>query len=228
MGIEEQAVEVRLCGLKCRRFARTKAFINFDKRLFGVDCGILLKRCLDSFVIAEEIKDFLVGAQAQSTDKCRNVDFAVFVDSNIKQIVLIGFIFEPGAAVRNDRGGIELFTGLVMRHTIIDARRTDQLRDNHALRTVNDERAAVCHQREVAHVHFIFFDFARFLIEQSCCDAQRRSIGNITFLALFYGVFRGVIHSVTDEAQHKVAGIVRNVGDIAEHFFQALVEKPLV
>ena len=228
VGVKEQAVEVRLRGLKCRRFARTKTFINFDKRLFGVDCSILFEGCLDSFVIAEKIEDFLVGAQAQSTDKCRNVDFAVFVDADIKQIVLIGFIFEPGAAVRNDRGGIQLFTGLVMRHTIIDARRTDQLGDNHALRTVNDERTAVSHQREVAHVHFVFFDFARFLIQQPSGDAQRRRIGNITFLALFYCVFRGVIHSVTDEAQHKVAGIVRNVGDIAEHFFQALVEKPLV
>ena len=54
MRVEEQAVQMRLRGFECRRLAGTKLFINLDKRLLGIDGGILFKCCFDTLIIAEK------------------------------------------------------------------------------------------------------------------------------------------------------------------------------
>ena len=61
---------------------------------------------LDIGVVAEGVKKLLRRAKSQSTKKNGDRQFAVFVDSYIENIVGIGFIFEPCAAVRNDGGGV--------------------------------------------------------------------------------------------------------------------------
>ena len=58
-----------------------------------------------------------------------------------------------------------------MRHTVVHAGRTDKLRNNNALRTVDYEGTAVCHEREIAHIDFAFFNFARFFVEQPCSNS---------------------------------------------------------
>ena len=164
MRVKEQPVQMRLCGFECRRFTGAQFFIHFNQCLLGVDGGIFFQSRFNTRIIAEKLQDFLIRAQAQSADKGRDEDFAVFVDTDIEQIVLVGLVFQPSAAVRNNGGGIQLFPGFVMRHTVIDARRTHKLGNNHAFRTVDDEGTAVGHQREITHIYFVFFDFARFLI----------------------------------------------------------------
>lgn len=47
-------------------------------------------------------------------------------------------------------------------------------------------------------------------------------------LYILDGVFGSIVHSVIDKAQNKVAGIVRNICDIAEYFLQTFVKKPLI
>ena len=100
---------------------------------------------------------------------------------------------------------------LIDRAGKIHAGRTHELADDHALRAVDDERALLGHEREIAHKYRLLLDFARFLIYKAHCHAQRGAIVDIPLLAFFDGVFRMVkINAVIDELQHQFFGIIRN------------------
>ena len=73
------------------------------------------------------------------------------------------------------------------------ARRTMQLRHDHPLSTVYDERTCVSHEWNLTHVHFLFLDFlyrwlGRFLVHYRQPDfcPKRGCIGKAALLAFFY------------------------------------------
>ena len=86
------------------------------------------------------------------------------------------------------------------------ARRTVQLRHDHALGAVDDERAVVGHERHFAHVDFLLLHFLddrlgrRFLVQdhQAHLGAQRRREGQAALLA-FLDVERRVAQHVRQE-----------------------------
>ena len=161
-------------------------------RLFLLDGGENLN------VLGKEPFDLLVGTQSQRTDKGGDGDLSVFIDSYINHVVDVGLIFQPGAPVGDYGGGIQLFTGfLVVGHGIINTRRTNQLRHNGTLCTVDDEGAGIGHQRKIAHINvFLHFDLAGFLVEQSGTDLERRSIGDFASLALLHTILRLIIQLI--------------------------------
>ena len=74
-----------------------------------------------------------------------------------------------------------------------------QLADDHSLRSVNDERAVICHQGDIAEEDFLLLDVphgfrARFRIlvinRQAHGDFQRRGISHPAFLALSHVIFQ--------------------------------------
>src|SRR5207237_7972019 len=90
-----------------------------------------------------------------------NLDLALAVYPHRQHVLARALDLEPGATVGDELGGEEhparrpvLATGEV------DARGTDQLGDDHALRAVDDEGAFLGHDREVAHEDLGFLDLA--------------------------------------------------------------------
>ncbi len=90
-----------------------------------------------------------------------------------------------------------------------------QLADDHALRSVDDERAVLRHQRDVAEEHFLLFDVANALVAgfrvlvvngQADRDLERRGIGHAALFA-----FR---HVVLQLQAHRVAALVAEVGRV--------------
>jgi len=65
-----------------------------------------------------------------------------------------------------------------------DARRTNELRYDDALGAVDDEGALFGHLREVAHEHNLFFDFAGWLVQETCAHKYWRRIRHVTFATL--------------------------------------------
>ena len=65
-----------------------------------------------------------------------------------------------------------------------NAWRTNQLTHHNTLGAVNDEGALFGHLREVAHEHNLFFNFAGWLIQETCTHKYWRRIGHVTFAAL--------------------------------------------
>ena len=64
----------------------------------------------------------------------------------------------------------------------------DDLGDDDALCAVDDEGAAVGHEREIAHEDLLLLDLAGLLIEQTGSDVQGRCIRSVPFLTFFNGV----------------------------------------
>src|SRR5207244_4116261 len=88
-------------------------------------------------------------------------------------------------------------------------RRAVQLRNDDALRTVDDERAVLRHQRNVAVENFLFLDVADglgtaigiFIVNgQTDSDLERRGIGHAALLAL--------VHVILQLHGHRVAALV--------------------
>ncbi len=91
------------------------------------------------------------------------------------------------------------------------ARAAMQLRDDDAFGAVDDERAVVRHERNLAHVDFLLFHLldgllGRLLIhdDQARLGAQRGAVGKAALLAL-RNVERGRQQGEPDELQPRVA-----------------------
>ena len=226
--VKEQPVDMRLRAFDRGRLAGAQLAVYLKQGLFGVFAGVFLNGGQNAVILAKVLADFLVGGKTERTDKHRDRDFTVLIDTHIEHVVRIVFIFQPGAAIRDYRRAEQLFTGFVVIHFIVNAGRTHELRYDDALRTVNYKSTAVCHQRKVAHENLGFFDLAGFLIQQAGRYPKSRSVGSIAFLAFLYAVVRLVIQFIVYKIEYQISGIIRDAGNIAENLFQALFQKPLV
>ncbi len=153
----------------------------------------------------EELDDLLVravaeGAQERGREELPAALAAVEID--VEQVVRVELHFHPRAAIGNDAEAEEHLAIEMQRALEADARRTVQLRDHDALRAVDDERALRGHERDFAHVDFLFLGAVLFLEQES--DVQRRAEG-LPFA-----------HRLAD-AQLRLADLV--AGEIQRDFF---------
>ncbi len=111
-----------------------------------------------------------------------------------------------------------------------EAGRTVQLRDDYALRAVDDERTALGHHRDFAEVELLLADVddARLLIrrlplahDEPELRAQRHAVGHPLDLALLYRVL-GVADVVLDELEKGVAVEIVDGERVIEDVLQPL------
>ena len=141
---------------------------------------------------------------------------------------------EPGAAIGDDAGGEQQLARRVRLALVMveeDARRTVHLRNDDALRAVDDEGAVRRHERHVAHVDVLLLDVldrlrAGILVhiehDQAQRHLERRSVGQVA-LAAFVDVELRQLEFVLDEFQHRRAGKIGNREDRLENGLQSLV-----
>ena len=111
---------------------------------------------------------------------------------------------------------------------VIDAGGADDLGDDDALGTVDDEGAGLGHQGEVAHEDLLLLDLLGLLVAQAHPHLQGRGIGGVPGLALLHRVLGLFIHGEVDEGELQISSVVTNGGHIPEHFLETSVQKPLV
>ena len=179
-------------------------------------------------VVLDLLNGHIVTDAQQSADKDSNRNFAVFIDTDIKNVTGVGFIFKPCAAVGNDGRLKQFFTCFVKGIGIVNAGRTNQLRNDDTLSAVDDKGTAFGHQREIAHKDFLLLDFTSFLIEKAHPNPQRSRIGHIPFFALSDRILGLLFQAVVDKVEHQVTGIVGDGRHIGKHFFEPLFQEPLV
>jgi hypothetical protein len=103
----------------------------------------------------EELQDILVRAEAQGPEEDAGQELLLTIESDPDQVLGIVLEFDPGAAVRDDLGDEEaLGLGLAEEH----AGRALELADDDALDAVEDERALLGHERDVAEIDFLLLD----------------------------------------------------------------------
>src|ERR1017187_1769857 len=181
-----------------RELQAGEILIHVPEQLFVADLHLA-----DAVECAQNL---FVRLQAQGAQEDRTVEFALPVDTYVKDILVVVLELHPTATIRDDLAEVvALRLHLLEKH----ARRTVQLADNHALGAVDDERAVVGHQRNFAEEHFLLFDvpdalFLGFGIlgihGQPDGDLEGRRIGHAALLAL--------LHVVLELQTHRVAALV--------------------
>ena len=102
----------------------------------------------------------------------------------------------------------------------VDARAADQLGDDDALGAVDDEGAALGHEREVAHEDRLALDLTGGVVHELRGDEQRRGVGLVPLLAVLDGVL-DLLEAVVAEAQRHRAAEVLDGGDLLEDLLEA-------
>ena len=228
LGIKEEGIEEIGGAFEAGGFAGLLALVNLNEAFFSrLGVVTLLDGSHEALVLTHDIDDFGVCAVAQGAQNHGDGQFAGTVNTDPQHIVGVRLIFEPGTAVRDDLGRIELFASFIVSDVKIDAGRADQLADDHALGTVNDESAMVGHEGKVAHKNVGFLDFTGLLILQANKHLQRRRVSDVALTAACNGIFR-LVQRIVHEFQHKIPIVVSNGRNIGQNFAQIGIEKALI
>ena len=160
-------------------------------------------------------QDRLVGLEAEGAQEDRRGELPLPVDPDEQHALLVELELHPGSAVRDDLRE-EALLGLAGEE---HARGAVQLGDDDPLGPVDDERAVLGHQRNVAEEDFLFLRVAhrldaglRVLVvdEEPEGDLERDRVGHAPFLALRDGVLHLKVHRVAaDVAERHAVGVLR-------------------
>ena len=167
----------------------------------------------------EEVRQDRFGRQADGLQQDRHRHLAAAVDAEVQDVFRVELEVQPRAAVRNDAGAEQQLARRMRLALVVfeeHARRAVQLRHDHALGAVDDERAVVGHQGHLAHVDLLLLDLLDHLgrMRLAVVDdhlqlgAHGRRVGEAALLALAH-VERRLGHVVFDEL-HLDHAVVRH------------------
>ena len=144
--VQRQAGEdaVAMTDAPARAFAQTLALQHFGTDAEAVHAAALDGQRQRGVELAE---DPLVRLQAQGAQEDGAVELALAVDPDREDVLLVVLELDPGAAVGDDLRQVD---ALVAGEE--DAGAAVQLAHDHPLGAVDDERAGVGHQRDLAEV----------------------------------------------------------------------------
>ena len=152
---------------------------------------------------------------------------AATVDADVDDVLRIELEIEPRAAVRDHARAVEQLAARVRLALVVieeDARAAMQLADDDALRSIDDERARVGHERDLAEVDLLLLDvanealatLARVVDHQLRGDLDRRRERHAAGAALVDVVLR-LLQVVGDEHELTRAVEVLDREDRPEH-----------
>ena len=231
--VEEQALDQLLGVVTGRRVARAQLLVDLDQRFLTGVGAVLLERAGDVGELArvdtrEDRADLVVALVADGTEQLGRLQLALAIDLDVQLAAGGSLELEPRATVRDDLGVVQHSArGRILDAGVVHARRADELADHDALGAVDDERAFLGHEREVAHVHALALDLAGLLDEQLDPYVERLRVGQVTRAALQLGVL-GRLELVLLEAElHDPAGEVLDGADLVEQLAQATLDEPV-
>ncbi len=224
--VEQQALEQAAGGIHGGRLARAQTTVNLDEGVLASEGSIALKRALDDIGVTEQLDDVVVGdGDAQRAQEHRGALLALAVDGDHELIALVDLELQPRAARRDDLGLIDLLARIHL-GAVVHARGADELGDDDALGTVDDEGALLGHHGEVAHKDELLFDLARLLVGQTNIGEQRGLIGHVLLAALLDGV-RGIAELMLAEGNLENMVLALDGAGLLERLAKTLVLKAL-
>ena len=223
--VEEQVLQEGLRALRRGRLARAQLAVDVLEGLFlGLDV-VLLQRELDGRRVLEQLQDLVLGP-AERLQQDGDVLPALAVDPDADGVLLVDVELQPGAAPRDDLRDVDVLVGgLVQLTAEVDARRTHQLRDDHALGPVDDEGAVVGHHGEIAHEDLLLLDLPGDLVDEGCFDEQGPRERDVLVAALLLGELLRT-EFVRAEVELELFGEVLDRADLFENLFDPLVQEP--
>ena len=161
----------------------------------------------------------------EGAEERRDRQLALAVDAGVRDALLVDLELEPRAAARHEVRREDLLRRVLGLHQV-GARRADELRDDHALGAVDDERAVLGHHREVAHEDRLLADLARVLVDEPDGHRERGLIGQV-LLTAFLDRELGQAELVLAELDGERAGVILDRRDVVDGLPEALVQEPL-
>ena len=243
--LEEGVAEVGLGRLDRRRLARAGPLVDLDERLVlgRGDVALLVPLALEEVEVGDEAVEEAGGALlvvAEGAQQGEDAEAALAGDAGAGGDVLAGLLLDvelhPLAAVGVDRALDELVLGQVAQAEALarledDAGAAHELADDDPLGAVDDERALLRHDREVAHEHRLLFDLAGVAVHEPGPHEHGRRVGHVLLFALLDGELgrRAQVLVVGVELQLELQrlGEVLDRADVAERVGQALVQEPV-
>ena len=226
--VEVVVLQQRQRGLARRRLARAQLAVDVEQRVVGTDGVVLLLGEPDRLELAELGHDGLVvvlladvlGDGHQGLEQDGDVLLALAVEADADHVALVDLELQPGTAARDELGGVDVLVGRLVGGALeVDARRADQLGDDDALGAVDDEGAAVGHEREVAHEDRLALDLTGVVVGELRRDVERSGVGEVLLLALVDGVLGVVEDRVLEGERHRLAEVLDR-GDLLEDLLQ--------
>ncbi|OIQ75785.1 hypothetical protein GALL_425470 [mine drainage metagenome] len=173
--------QVERCLLR-RRLAWTQFAVNIKQCLILGRGVVFLQSGAHRLILAKLLENACV-IPAQGLEEDGDRLFALPVDSDSDQVLLVDFKFQPSATAWDQLGRPDVLIGGLI-HLEVDARRTDQLRYNNALSSVDDESAAVGHQWEVTHEDRLALNFTGDVVGELSRQEQRRAVCDVALFAV--------------------------------------------
>ena len=168
----------------------------------SIDLRVLLAGLeVDRLAVVEDVEQ-LLRRVAERLEQHRRVHLAAAIDAHVDQVLGVELEVEPRAAVRDDARLVEQLAGRVGLALVVveeHARAAVQLADDDALGAVDDERAVLGHQRDLAEVDLLLLDvadqalaaLARAVVDDELDrDLDRRGEGHAALAALVDVVLR--------------------------------------
>ena len=230
---EERADEVARV-VERRRLAGTLLLEHLDDRLLLAGRRVLVERVLDEGGVVEELEQVLVRVQRQPVvvvltreraQERRHRQLPLAVDAGVDDPLLVDLELEPRATARHQVRGEDLLRRVLGLHQV-GARAPDELRHDHALGPVDDERAPLRHHREVAHEDPLLADLAGLLVDEADGHRERGLVGQVLLAALLDRELRLPEFEVA-ELDRQRAGVVLDRRDVRDRLAEALVPEPV-
>ncbi len=227
--VKEQVLHLLDRAVHRERFARTDLFVQLKKTLVVIIRGVFDERGQDLRLVAEHLENLLVGADAEGADQDRHRNLPRAVNAHVEDVVGVGLILQPRAAVRNHRAGIEALAVLVVADPVINAGRADELADDNTLGAIDNEGARVRHEGKRTHVLLMLFDFAVLFVVEAHRHLERCLIIGVALLALFDRILDFVpAEPEVHKLKAQLARIIFDRGNIREYLLEAIGDKPVV
>ena len=159
----------------------------------------------------ESLQNVFAGTQAERAQKDRAQELALAVDAHVQNVLLVVLELNPRTAVGND---LSQEISAVRRRLEEHSRRTVQLADDDALGSIDDERAILRHQRNIAEENFLLLDVADGTVAglilvpdgEPHRHFERSRVGHAALFA-----FR---HVILQLQPNRIAALVAEVGSI--------------
>ncbi len=204
-----------LVVMACDSFSADQAVGDLPEQLLVLDGDVA--------DVVERAQNLGVGLETQRAQEHGAVEFALAVDTDVQQVLVVVFEFDPASAVRND-----LAEEIALRRNALEehAGRAVQLRNDHALGAVDDEGAVVGHQRNFAEEDFLLLDVADGLVagfgvlgvnRQADGDLERSGVGHAALFALGHVVFQLQAHRVAALVAEGDDVLVERAAVVAQH-----------
>ena len=161
----------------------------------------------------------------QRAQQRRDRQLPLPVDAGVDDALLVDLELEPRAAARHQVRGEDLLRRVLRLHQV-GARRAHELRDDHALGAVDDERAPLRHHREVAHEDGLLANLARLRVHEADGHRQRGLVGDVLLAALL-DRHRRSAELVLAEFDGEGAGVVEDRRDVVDRLPEPFAEEPI-